>query len=437
MPDAEKYVVLIGAADSATVTSRLSARRVRYVVKRLSSRPENWNITARLVETDGAVAVIVKLNRHNLEQMTAVGDGHVGLLYADHADVAPRLLRAVASIPHLVLIHEHIGLGEDWVSEAPTSWRYPGDEYEERLSAATRTAAFKLLEDCGIAPTYYLRNAEADELAALFLEDVESNLLLRLYFPADRLYAEETSRLLDIFRDWLVTTQGLSVRRAGYRTARGEVVEFYADGDLTRDGLQARVAHFKQFVDMLEDPDAAIDALAAVGLDRQRAREFVDKNVRALRRLKTDMRHEYERRSLALRQSAEAELVEEVDLRVPLDSVGAMVQGLFRLDTDSHELHPTPPTLTLNQQTIHVSGALYQISGEVATAADLVRAIGALRGEDELLTMTEEIQDPETPVGRRAAAAAGLKSFLIRSRDRLESEVFRLLFRWIDSQIGM
>jgi hypothetical protein len=51
--------------------------------------------------------------------------------------------------------------------------------------------------------------------------------------------------------------------------------------------------------------------------------------------------------------------------------------------------------------------------------------------------MTHVLEDPETPHGRRAAAVAGLKSFLLRSRDRIEAEGYRVLFRWIESQSGL
>lgn len=430
MGDDDRYVVLIGA-DSEAVVSRLRARRLRYVIKRLNSRPENWETTARLVEGQGAVAVIVQLNRHNLEQMTATNP-----LYAAHADVAPRLLRAIASVPHLVLLHEDIGQGDDWVSEAPAGWMYEGAEYEETLSLESRDAALRLFEACEIAPTFYRRNAEADELAALFFEDVENNLILRLYIPADRLYAEETSRLLDLFRDWLVTAQHLRVRRSGYRTSRGEVVEYYSDGELTRQALQNQVFGFRRFVDLLSDPDAATEALVATGMERTRAREFVDKNARSVRRVQTDMKHEHERRILALRQSAEAELLEEVDLRVPLDSVGLVVGRLFGIEPDEAVLSQTK-TITVNHhQTINVSGSLYQLNDNTATAADLIELIGTLKADSDLMAMAHEIEDPETPHGRRAAAAAGLKSFLLRSRDRIEAEGFKVLFRWIESQSG-
>ncbi|MFP7834668.1 hypothetical protein [Marisediminicola sp. LYQ134] len=436
MVDESRYVVLIGADSDATI-SRLRARRVRYVIKRLNSRPSNWESAARLIEADGALAVIVKLNRHNLEQMTAVGGWTSRELYAAHSDVAPRLLRAIASIPHLVMLHEDIGQGADWASETPAGWMYAGDEYEETLAPETQRAAFRLFESCETVPTFYRRNAEADELAALFVEDVESNLLLRLYIPADRLYADEASRLLDMFRDWLVTAQRLQIRRSGYRTSRGEVVEFYSESELTREGMQARVGDFRQFIDLLSEPEAAAVALEAVGVERDRARTFVDKNARALRRMQTDMRHEHERRTLALRQSAEADLLEEVGLKVPLESVGFLVERLFGNSPNTiargqgDELKP----VSIHHQVVHVAGSMYQFTGDTA-AADLVKAIEELKADNGLVTMVHELGDSETPGDRRAAAAAGLRSFLLRSRDRIEAEAFKVLSRWVESQTG-
>jgi hypothetical protein len=431
--DDERYVVLIGA-DGGPVVSRLRAQRLQYVVKRLNSRPENWMATARLIEADAAVAVIVQLNRHNLEQMTAVDARSA---YRAHADVAPRLLRAIASIPHIVLLHEDIGHGRDWVSEAPSTWMYAGDEYEETLTPETRDAAFKLFDEAGVAPTFYQRNAEAHELAALFFDDVDSNLLLRLYIPADRLYADETARLLDLFRDWLVTAERLQVRKAGYRTSRGEVVEFYADGALSTEALHAHVSGFRRFVDLLEDPEAATSALVSAGLERSRAQRFVDKNARALRRLQIDIRHEHERRLLDLRQSAEAQLMEEGDLPLALDTVGAVVDQLLSSPSERPSFGSAGQTVTITQQTFHITGSMYQINGPTATPADVVRLVGALDGGEALTTMAHELDDPETPRGRRAEAVAGIKSFLMRSRDRIEGEAFRLLMRWIESQTGI
>ena len=435
-PIDERFVVIINA-DSEPVLSRLRARRIRYVVKKLNSRAENWVKTCQLLEAPGAGAVVVRLNRHNLEQLTASGTDFAGQLYRDHADVAPRLLRAISARPHLVLLHEHIALGQDFVTSAPSGWAAEGLEYEETLVPETRAAAFGLLEASGVRPTFYTRNAEADQLAAVFLDDFESNLVLRIYIPSDRLLAEETARLLDMFRDWLVATQQLSVRRAGYRTSRGEVVEFFSDGRLTSDELSNHARGFQRFVDLLSaDPDASAVALQKVGVDKELARKFVEKNARALRRIQVEVRHAYELEVFTLRQSAEADLVDEIDVRVPLDDIGILVRKLFG-EASSDPVEPRRDRPTDTQHTIHASESLHQLSGPSDTGSDLLRTVESVEPDPGLQTMVHDLADPETPNDRRGAAAAGLRSFLVRSRDRLEVEAFRVFTNWVNSQMGL
>jgi len=434
-PPDERFVVVINA-DSEPILSRLRARRLKYVVKKLHSRAENWVKISQLMEAPGAGAVLVRLNRHNLEQLTASGTDFAGTLYREHADVAPRLLRAISARPHLVLIHEDIAQGQDFVTNAPLGWAAEGLEYEETLAPETRAAAFDLLEASGVRPTFYTRNAEADELAAVFLEDFESNLVLRIYIPADRLLAEETARLLDMFRDWLVTTQQLSVRRAGYRTSRGQVVEFFSDGRLTRDKLRDHTQGFQHFIDLLSsDLDASVVALESVGVDAEIARIFVEKNARALRRIQVEVRHAYERQVFALRQSAETDLVDEINVRVPLDEMGAIIRKLFG-EASSEPAATMQGKITENKHTVHANASPYQLNGINDTGGDLLKTLELVEPDLGLQTMVHDLSDPETPNGRRGAAAAGLKSFLVRSRDRLEAEAFRTFTNWVNSQIG-
>lgn len=392
---------------------------------------------ASLIEADGASLVIARLNRHNLEQMTASGTPHADELYKEHALSAPRLLRAISSIPHLVLLHEDIGLGRDWKSEAPAGWLYEGEEYDETLSEATRASAFELFDRCGVQPTFYRRNAEADELAVLFVDDISSNLLLRIYIPSGAVFGNEAAGILDMFRDWLVTTQRVGVRRAGYRTTRGEVVEFYADSSIAHDDIVPRFEQFQRFVDLLSDADAALESLMALGFGPDAASEFIARNVRALRRLRTDLRHDYERRLLALRQAAEAEVVEEVDTNVPFPTVESAVLRLFGGSEvlpriAGIEIPGTVVSDTTRRERIQIEGVQ---EGQEPRA--LMAAVEAFDTTGRLATMVHDIEDLETPRDRRSAATAALKSFLIRSRDRIESEGFKVLFRWIEYQAGL
>ena len=95
----------------------------------------------------------------------------------------------------------------------------------------------------------------------------QPNLLFRVYVPADRLYAAEANKLLSLFRDWLITTNVSGVRQAGYRTASGEMYEFFAESLLTQSDLGERFDDFSNFLVLCaSDPSAAAKLLAQRGI---------------------------------------------------------------------------------------------------------------------------------------------------------------------------
>lgn len=436
------YFVLIGAAIDPT-TTRLQARSIRYFSKNLNSKVGNWEAIVKLLEGEAA-AVIVKLNRHNFEQMAGESGSELHKrLYAEHSRFAPRLVQAIANVPHLVLVHEDIITGSTWRTEAPEDWYEAGLEYEETLADSVRVRVLSLFDEHGAQMTVYRRNAEAAELAASFIDDAENNLLLRLYLPADRLFSEEASRLLDVFRDWLVTARGRNVRRAGYRTERGEVIEFFADSTVSREDLEMELSSFRRFVDLLTDPGAARTLLEGLGLSPEAAGSFVQRHGRTLRRIQTDMRHEQEQQLLTLRQAAESELDDEVSLDIAptavRDVLAQLLGGQAPLTPD--QIGPrSGGHVVINQQVFHsVQGSVTQFIGS-DVSEELIALIAAQDGSpfgSQLITAVHELGDAGIPRSRRTAAAAALRSFLLRARDRMEAEAFKMLFAWVERQSGL
>lgn len=77
-----------------------------------------------------------------------------------------------------------------------------------------------------------------------------ANLLLRLYIPAERLYAAEAHHLLSLFREWLITVRGRHIRQSGYQTASGEVYEFFSEDSTEPADLRAELGQFSDFLTM-------------------------------------------------------------------------------------------------------------------------------------------------------------------------------------------
>lgn len=431
----DKLFVLIGSADDAT-TSRLQARGVRYREKNLNSGMNNWR---KIVEDVAASrGTIVRLNRHNFEQFAGPAlSGHPLPPYDSHHELTPAIAAAIARVPHLVLVHEQILAGSSWSSEPSGSRTYSAGD-DETLSASARSAVISVFEDAGITLTPYRRNAEASELASAFIDDHESDLLLRIYLPELLPHSDQTSRLINVFREWLTNVRHLGVRLSSHRTAHGEVIEFFAGDGTSAADFDRELDAFQHYVGVIPDAPAATVLLQGFGIDVQTASEFVDRHQLLLRRIQIDMGHERERRELMHRHSAEAELVELLPPDAPIDALRSLVRQTLGVPSGALSETRAASPVVVNNQTIHaVYGNAQQNVASMSPPLDVAQVfLDAPDGAGQL-TRLAELADPDLPRSRRQQAAAGLKAFLLRAKDRVEQEAFRVAFAWINSQIEM
>jgi len=136
-------------------------------------------------------------------------------------------------------------------------------------------------------------------------QDDKTDLLLRVYIPSERLYASEADKLLSLFRDWLIASHGHGIRQDGYRTASGQLYEFFADASMAKKDLRKELNDFSNFLTLCSaDPSAAADMLSPMGLERAHSVDFVARFGREVRRLQIDLAHERERRILTIRSSS-------------------------------------------------------------------------------------------------------------------------------------
>ena len=134
------------------------------------------------------------------------------------------------------------------ISDEP-EWENAGRDLWDLLGVCVRNSR----EDKRWAP------AVAEEIAVDLVKTPESssdgedqgekNLIFRIYIPSDRLYATEASRLLSLFHDWLIATRGHGIRQSGYRTATGEMYEFFADASVIQTNLREEFDGFSNFLE--------------------------------------------------------------------------------------------------------------------------------------------------------------------------------------------
>jgi transcriptional regulator with XRE-family HTH domain len=298
-------------------------------------------------------------------------------------------------------------------------------------------------------------SAEAEE--AFGPEADGSRLLFRIYIPSGRLYAAEAHRLLPLFREWLIATGGWRVQQISYRTASGEMYEFYIDSSFShidpREGFDA----FTRFLGLcVNDPATAVESLSSISLERQASEDLVARFGREARGLEIELRHERERRIMTLRHSLEEELVYgAADFwQISSGDINRLLQRLipgpsapesFSLLAAPWTIQPnTTVTMNINQQVISAveSTIIQNIEGTLhlgPQAKELLELIDRFGGSEqaELQSAVHELEDAAAPSAARSAAKRRLKKFLLHLADTVKDVGVDLLEKYLESKAGL
>jgi hypothetical protein len=278
----------------------------------------------------------------------------------------------------------------------------------------------------------------------------EATLLFRLYIPTARLYAAEASRMLAMFREWLMATSRRRVRTERSTTALGEVIEFFAEEHAyDTPSLQEKIESFSSFVEVCQgNPDAAVDLLMQTHLDRAASTGIVDRFRRELQRLERDMRYERARRLLSIQQSLEEDL-DEQGLSLPTGQLISLIDSLVPDPgatvplalMSGQEESPPRVSVQFHQQIIeHATNVITQnIAGDLnlePQAKDLMALIERFGGNDaaELQSAIYEFEDPQAARAKRNSAKGRLLRFVGQLGNPAKDVGAELLTKWLESK---
>lgn len=447
--------LIIGGITSPVVTKILTADKT-YDRKLLESKPDNWQKIIELLEEPTLSAVILTLTAKNYEQIDS----------EEYALVASKMLEKVSAVPNLVLIHEAVlGGARSMAKSDEESWdgftwndtaarRHFGD-----IDETLRLRVNDRLAEAGIRPVTYKRNLDISALASNFLDDSQNNLMFRIYIPAGKLFEEESSEVLSMFHNWLSQVRGRNIRRGGYQTARGRVVEFFAEDATQQHTWSEELETFSLFISMIENTTAATAMIQGLGVDQAEASALVSKYSKKLKRIQLDAKHEREvvtqkinaslvMNELQARQSLESELLESAS-NVPSELLERMIDQLIpaspeviALPTRSSQPHHQPPLQISQQFFNNVESVVTQhISGDIINnvPAELISMIQRFGSEDAqaLTEAAHELADTSAPPNRRTQAKLLLKTFTMKVADKVADVGIAIGQKWIEQQTGI
>lgn len=214
-------VLLLGWVDHEGILSSLKASGRQYKKKLLDSLPNNWETTADLFTQFKVTAVVGKIPAHVLRLV----------IDERYRDIRERLFSVIGSVPNQIFIFEDILEGEQKDKFREEYRPYPTKEVME--------AAIAFLRSHGVQILPYTTRAEVTVLAEAFLDDIDKNLIFRMYVPKGRLWAAEADRFLQLFQDYLTRVERLEVRLDQKRTEHGIVYEFHGHPPEGQSNLQA------------------------------------------------------------------------------------------------------------------------------------------------------------------------------------------------------
>jgi hypothetical protein len=452
--ESERFFLFIGTnwyGDAAADKVRAAGITVRRKV--LYSRPGNWETILPILADPMIMGAVVKLTPSIYLRIAAPG----------YRESAQQLFRALAAVPHVVFVHQSILAGID--TRLPDIFDEldddEDDEYREQWRSqlfrlppgAVRATVDSLLEEYGINVIPYETNAEMSVLATAFIDDNENNLLFRVYVPSGRLYAAEADKLLSLFRDWLSGVGKHGVRQDGYKTAAGQVYEFFGDESLQRTEISREFDVFSKFLTTcVEDPAAATVTLSGAGLNRGAAESVVARYGKEVRRLQLDIRQERETRLLSIRHGLEAELLDAgTEVSFPWAEVDEMVHSLvpgvrdlrpMRLLTLSPGGPTTPVTLNISQNIVNAvqSTVVQSIQGTSnlgASAKEMLDLVSRFGGVEKvaLESAIYELEDSDARSADRLGARQKLKAFLFQLGGKVEDAALHVLQTYLETKM--
>ncbi|MBH0017345.1 hypothetical protein [Pseudoalteromonas sp. NGC95] len=457
----EKIVLFLGHADREGVTAKLKAVGTRYKRKMLESTTDNWKTIISFFDQYEVTSVVVKMTNTAFGIFVAP---HYGSLVND-------LLTRVSKVPNLFLAHESLITGidsyeqnqrdqklDDFDPDLEPEYEYMDSFYDGLFTppdSDTRTSVISLLENYGLTLIPYKKNVELSLLASSFIDQNESNLIFRIYIPAERMWANEAEKLLLLFREYLQKASHLDVRQEQYSTKQGVVHEFYSGDSIDPSILPKEFEEFSTFMDTcVSNPDSASALLVSKNMSSMEVIKIVERYSKEARRLHIDLKQEREMKSLTIKHRLESELGEFVRTDEDWASINTLVDSAIpkfngidsALLIDRSSLIPVQNNLTVNikpQIIESVNGVVAQeIIGDQHLGTDAKQLLELIekfadKNKTELASAVHELVDVSSKKEDRLNAKQKLKGFLLTAGGKAGEVATGLLQTFIENQIGL
>lgn len=466
MSDKENIILFLGNADNDGVLAKLKATGTLYKRKMLESKKQNWATIIKYFDNYNVTAVAAKLTNYT----------YSFLCDATYKEVGGNLFGKISKVPNIFMAHEFLITGEitdefdtnNRRSEPFTKDQIPlspinDDTYfEDQFDIGyfkppdeeTRTKVVQILKAHNIQLMPYKTNAELTIIVTSFLEQNEQNLIFRIYVPAERMWANEAEKLLQLFREYLQKVSKFNIRQDQYRTNQGVMYEFFGDNNVPPSTLPDKFTEFSTFLDTcIANPVKAQVLLESKNLNKTEVFNIIDRYTREARRLHIDLKQERERKLLTIKHNLESELAEYAIVEKDWSLIDKIIDNSIpRIDGFSSAisfnrdaLPQTSQNLTvnINPQIIEtINGVVAQeiigdqhIGPDAKSLLDIIEQYGSDK-KVELTSAVHELVDPNVKKTDRITAKQKLKGFILPLGSKIGDIGMGMIQSFIENQIG-
>jgi hypothetical protein len=352
--EGKRIVLLVGNLTQEGVTTKISALGYDYQQKLFFSKPENWlsisELLASLRESDELVAVFIHFTQAAIYRAA----------HAVYRDVWKTLLQELTLCNTFVFVYAENLSGKfsyNSARDGPYGCTVSDSEFMQIIGD---------LYENKVEVIPYTRRTELTIRIQQALDEIEGGVFFRLYVPNGRIQSEQLSSLLRLLENYLQRVEQISFSYDQRKTEHGTIYEFKSkDGSIVSVvNLEGTLSRFEDFMNLVEnDFAAATKYLESLNIAPTKAIQLINKYSRDYRRLKLDIKHDYESRILALRQRLESEVLE-------LNFGG----NLLVADDTIHPSTILNPSLRTNEITINIqSTSIHDSSVINAEIAQLIQ----------------------------------------------------------------
>lgn len=434
-------VLLLGWVDHEGILSSLKATGRQYKKKLVDSSPSNWDTILTIFKEFEVSAVLGKFSGQALSLIA----------HPYYANARESLFKEIGAVPNQIFIYEDLILGEQ--SDQLRSEFDPSPPMSEIEAGVNFLSA----NNIGIIP--YRTKAEVTVIAESFLEELDKNLIFRLYVPSGRLWSDEADKFLQLFQDYVAKVDRLAIRLDQKRTDYGVIYEFHGEAPPGESSLSTEFQDFSKLVDLCAiDVDAAAKILKAKNVSPHEVVNILKRYSKEARRLQLDLRHDAESKIIAIRHRLESELIDLAPTSQEWEAITSVVNTMvpifsLALPTPSCSVSALPgsPQTAASHVTYNIRpqfvGTLNgiiaeEIYGNQHFAPEhhqllaLVREYGGDQSK-QLETAVYEVADKGVDQVDRLRAKQRIKAFLIAAGKKTGDMAFSILQKYIESQIGV